>query len=106
MEHEKQRERLVELLKEADKNPWGREITNFEDIMEMLADYLLANNVVVLPENAMIDVNSRLVIDDDTKIIFVEEKYTIFWENKMPFKQPESKTIEIPKWTYDEHKGE
>jgi hypothetical protein len=49
MQTEKQRERLVELLKEADANPYNREITNFEDIMEMIADYLMSNNVVVLP---------------------------------------------------------
>lgn len=49
MQTEKQRERLVELLKEADANPFNREITNFEDIMEMIADYLMSNNVVVLP---------------------------------------------------------
>lgn len=51
MQTEKQRERLVELLKQADANPLNREITNFDDIMEMIADYLLANNVVVLPCN-------------------------------------------------------
>ena len=32
METEKQRERLVELLKEADANPFNREITNFEEL--------------------------------------------------------------------------
>lgn len=49
METEKQRERLVELLKEADANPFNREITNFEDIMEMIAEYLMSNNVLVTP---------------------------------------------------------
>ena len=49
MQTEKQRERLVELLKQADANPYNREITNFEDIMEMIADYLMSNNVVVFP---------------------------------------------------------
>lgn len=49
MQTENQKERLVELLKQADANPFNREITNFEDIMEMIADYLMSNNVVVLP---------------------------------------------------------
>jgi hypothetical protein len=65
MQTEKQRERLVELLKKADANPFNREITNFEDIMEMIADYLMSNNVVVLPCNV-----------NDT-VWYIDQKYNI-----------------------------
>lgn len=48
MQTEKQRERLVELIKTAEKefSNTGKPIL---DIEEYVADYLLANNVVVLP---------------------------------------------------------
>lgn len=49
MQTEKQKERLMELLREADANPDNREITDFEDILEMVADYLISHNVVVFP---------------------------------------------------------
>lgn len=48
MENEKQRERLVELIKSAEKefSNTGKPIL---DIEEYVADYLMSNNVVVLP---------------------------------------------------------
>lgn len=48
MQNEKQRERLVELIKSAEKDfsNTGKPIL---DIEEYVADYLLANNVVALP---------------------------------------------------------
>lgn len=48
MQTEKQRKRLVELIKSAEKDfsNTGKPIL---DIEEYVADYLLANNVVVLP---------------------------------------------------------
>lgn len=55
MEHEKQRERLVELIKNADtdKNLGWYDLYDLCDkkggCAEYFADYLLANNVVVLP---------------------------------------------------------
>lgn len=48
MENEKQRERLVELLKETFEYTRGTCI-DFDEAAEINADYLLANNVVVLP---------------------------------------------------------
>ena len=83
MQTEKQRERLVELLNAEISHlvlsdidlVWTCERINY------LADYLIANNVVVLPENVTIYINP-------------------------PIKEVKGKTITIPKWTYDEHKGE
>ena len=49
MQTEKQRERLVELLKKADENTSRKMITDYEDAIKDNADYLIANNVVVLP---------------------------------------------------------
>ena len=49
MKTEKQRERLVELLKKADENASNKMITDYEDAIKDNADYLIANNVVVLP---------------------------------------------------------
>ena len=48
MQTEKQRERLVELLKETFEYTRGTCI-DFEEAAEINADYLIANNVVVLP---------------------------------------------------------
>jgi hypothetical protein len=74
MQTENQKERLVELLKEADANPYNREITNFEDLMEMIADYLMSNNVVVLPCN----------VGDTVYCIW---KYSDFAKEDIPFIQ-------------------
>ena len=49
MQTEKQMERLVELLKKADENASNKMITDYEDAIKDNADYLIANNVVVLP---------------------------------------------------------
>ena len=49
MQTEKQRERLVELLRKADENTSNKMITDYEDAIKDNADYLIANNVVVLP---------------------------------------------------------
>ena len=49
MQTEKQRERLVELLKKADESASNKMITDYEDAIKDNADYLIANNVVVLP---------------------------------------------------------
>lgn len=48
METEKQRERLVELLKETFEYTRGTCI-DFDEAAEINADYLMSNNVVVLP---------------------------------------------------------
>ena len=84
MQTEKQRERLVELLNEATFGVNVHTLADHlsKDTIERVADYLIANNVVVLPENAMIDVHSRLVIEDETMLIVEKETYTISWENK------------------------
>jgi hypothetical protein len=81
MQTEKQKERLVELLKEADANPYNREITNFEDLMEMIADYLMSNNVVVLPENALPEISAKIVSEDKEKLV-VEQEFNFHWKNK------------------------
>lgn len=48
MQTEKQRERLVELLKETFEYTRGTCI-DFDEAAEINADYLMSNNVVVLP---------------------------------------------------------
>jgi hypothetical protein len=83
MQTEKQREKLVELLKEADANPYNREITNFEDIMEMIADYLMSNNVVVLPCKAgdiiyiIGEITSQIVYDTINHIMYNGEEFRL-----------------------------
>ena len=82
MENEKQRERLVELIKNADTDE-NLQSYDLYDLVhdtgcaEYLADYLLANNVVVLPENVTIYIDP-------------------------PIKEVKGKTITIPKWEYKE----
>ena len=49
MQTEKQKERLVELLKKADENASNKMINDYEDAIKDNADYLMSNNVVVLP---------------------------------------------------------
>jgi hypothetical protein len=44
-----QKKRLVELLKKADESASNKMITDYEDAIKDNADYLIANNVVVLP---------------------------------------------------------
>lgn len=81
MQTEKQRERLVELLKKADEIASNKMITDYEDAIKDNADYLMSNNVVVLPENALVEVKPRIVYEDKASAI-VEEEYVITWENK------------------------
>lgn len=76
---EKQRERLVELLNEANETVIGFTV---DGDLERLAEYLLENCVVVLPENAMLDVRSRMVIEEETMRIVEKETYTISWEKE------------------------
>lgn len=78
MQTEKQRERLVELLNEANETVIGFTI---DGDLERLADYLMSNNVVVLPENVLVEVKPRIVYEDKASAI-VEEEYVITWENK------------------------
>lgn len=47
MQTEKQRERLVELLKKADESASNKMITDYEDAIRDNADYLIANGVTV-----------------------------------------------------------
>jgi tyrosine-protein phosphatase YwqE len=84
MENENQRERLVELLNEA---TFGVNVHTLADhlsreTIDRVAEYLMANNVVVLPENAMLNVNSRMVIEEETMRIVEKETYTISWEKE------------------------
>ena len=79
MQTEKQRERLVELLNEAKRRIKNLD-TSYPDYDEAV-DYLIANNVVVLPENALVEVKPRIVYEDKASAI-VEEEYVITWENK------------------------
>lgn len=44
------RDRLIELLKKADKNASDKGITDYDDAIADNADYLLANNVIVQQE--------------------------------------------------------
>jgi hypothetical protein len=47
MQTEKQRERLVELLKKADESASNKMITDYEEAIRDNADYLIANGVTV-----------------------------------------------------------
>jgi hypothetical protein len=83
MQTEKQRERLVELLNEATFGVNKHTLADHlhKETIERVADYLIANNVVVLPENALVEVKPRIVYEDKASAI-VEEEYVITWENK------------------------
>lgn len=95
MQTEKQRERLVELITEFETNNKVRcpkyaeptcegceyDLGDECDKTSILADYLMSNNVVVLPENALVEVKPRIVYEDKASAI-VEEEYVITWENK------------------------
>lgn len=72
MQTEKQRERLVELL---DNLPNGELLT--KDV----ADYLIANNVVVLPENALPQISAKIVSEDKETLV-VEQEFNFHWKNK------------------------
>ena len=72
MQTEKQRERLVELL---DNLPNGELRT--KDV----ADYLMSNNVVVLPENALPEISAKIVSEDKGKLV-VEQEFNFHWKNK------------------------
>lgn len=72
MQTEKQRERLVELL---DNLPNGELRT--KDV----ADYLMSNNVVVLPENALPEISAKIVSEDKEKLV-VEQEFNFHWKNK------------------------
>lgn len=78
MQTEKQRERLVELLDKAflecDDN-YGIPCT------EQVADYLMSNNVVVLPENALPEISAKIVSEDKEKLV-VEQEFNFHWKNK------------------------
>lgn len=80
MQTEKQRERLVELIKSAEKefSNTGKPIL---DIEEYVADYLIANNVVVLPENALPEISAKIVSEDKEKLV-VEQEFNFHWKNK------------------------
>ena len=85
MQTEKQRERLVELLLKCDKESEVLDCFNGrptkKQSADIIAEYLLANNVVVLPENVLVEVKPRIVYEDKASAI-VEEEYVITWENK------------------------
>jgi hypothetical protein len=78
MQTEKQRERLVELL-EAELG-FSRYMTD-DERREKLADYLMSNNVVVLPENALPEISAKIVIEDKEKLV-VEQEFNFHWKNK------------------------
>ena len=83
MQTEKQRERLVELLNEATFGVNTQTLADHlkKETIERVADYLMSNNVLVLPENALVEVKPRIVYEDKASAI-VEEEYVITWENK------------------------
>lgn len=83
MQTEKQRERLVELLNEATFGVNTQTLADHlkKETIERVADYLMSNNVVVLPENALVEVKPRIVYENKASAI-VEEEYVITWENK------------------------
>lgn len=78
MQTEKQRERLVELL-EAECG-FSRYMTD-DERREKLADYLMSNNVVVLPENALPQISAKIVSEDKEKLV-VEQEFNFHWKNK------------------------
>jgi hypothetical protein len=68
-----QKKRLVELLYKihSEKIP----------SMEEIADYLMSNNVVVLPENALPEISAKIVSEDKEKLV-VEQEFNFHWKNK------------------------
>jgi hypothetical protein len=86
MQTEKQRERLVELIKNADSYENLRSYDLYDlvhDIggAEEFADYLMSNNVVVLPENALPEISAKIVSEDKEKLV-VEQEFNFHWKNK------------------------
>lgn len=76
MQTEKQRERLVELIKSAEKefSNTGKPIL---DIEEYVADYLMSNNVVVLPMKlgqTCFATYSRMVDADECRVSSLTQK--------------------------------
>ena len=63
------RDRLIELLKQADENTSSKGITDYNDAIPDNADYLLANGVIVLP--CKVGEKIYVVIYDDV----IEEWY-------------------------------
>lgn len=83
MQTEKQRERLVELLKDSHFE-WLRRGYDHEtdkNINKFVADYLMSNNVVVLPENALPEISAKIVSEDKGKLV-VEQEFNFHWKNK------------------------
>ena len=81
MQTEKQMERLVELLKKADENTSNKTVLEYEDALKYNADYLMSNNVVVLPEDAIPEISAKIVREDKEKLV-VEQEFNFHWKNK------------------------
>jgi predicted metal-dependent TIM-barrel fold hydrolase len=83
MQTEKQKERLVELLNEA---TFGVNVHTLADhlsreTIDRVAEYLMSNNVVVLPENALPEISAKIVSEDKEKLV-VEQEFNFHWKNK------------------------
>ena len=54
-EREREREKLIELLEEADQVAQAKGITDYKDVIADNADHLLSNGVIVTPRVAMVE---------------------------------------------------
>ena len=107
METEKQRERLVELLKKADENASNKMITDYEDAIRDNADYLMSNNVVVLPlkvgsviyrldllNNKIIDWTiARIDIYED-EVVYCDDCFNVFTDAEFGVREGVFLTLE------------
>ena len=83
MQTEKQRERLIELIKKSRREWLSKDYDNETEksVDEYVADYLMSNNVVVLPENALPEISAKIVSEDKEKLV-VEQEFNFHWKNK------------------------
>ena len=72
------RDRLIELLKKADKNTSDKGITDYADAIADNADYLLANGVIVPPckvgDTVWSFLENNRLLECEVKQIFVDKK--------------------------------
>ncbi len=106
MQTEKQRERLVELLKETFEYTRGTCI-DFDEAAEINADYLMSNNVVVLPlkvgstiyrldliNNKIIDWTiARIDIYED-EVVYCDDCFNVFTDEEFGVREGVFLTLE------------
>jgi hypothetical protein len=83
MQTEKQRERLVKLLNEAKFGVNTQTLADHlkKETIERVAEYLMANGVIVPPTMVYPEVTAQ-VYYEDWKELWVRNKYTYTWEEE------------------------